>query len=101
MPGSPSTSTALRPVIQHPASLEVVGDTLQVEPYGCMMRRDDPDFKALVDGTIARLMSSGEFGRSYAKWFMEAIPPNGAVLNMPMSEALRNNLRERSDQPAS
>jgi hypothetical protein len=28
------------------------------------------------------------------------IPPHGAVLNMPMSEALRNNLRVRSDQPA-
>jgi hypothetical protein len=28
------------------------------------------------------------------------IPPRGAVLNMPMSEALRNNLRVRSDQPA-
>ena len=91
----------LRANAANPASLEVVGDTLQVEPYGCMMRRDDPDFKALVDGTIARLMSSGEFERLYAKWFMEAIPPRGAALNMPMSEALRNNLRERSDQPAS
>ncbi|MFT4992819.1 MAG: ABC-type amino acid transport substrate-binding protein, partial [Polaromonas sp.] len=34
------------------ASLEVVGDSLQVEPYACMMRKDDPEFKALVDGTI-------------------------------------------------
>jgi hypothetical protein len=32
---------------------------------------------------------------------MEAIPPRGAALTMPMSEALRNNLRERSDRPAS
>jgi hypothetical protein len=31
---------------------------------------------------------------------MEAIPPRGAALNMPMSQALCNNLRERGDQPA-
>jgi ABC-type amino acid transport substrate-binding protein len=91
----------LRANAANPAALDVVGDTLQVEPYGCMLRRDDPAFKALVDGTIARLMSSGEFARLYVKWFMQAIPPRGAALNMPMSEALRNNLRERSDQPAS
>ena len=91
----------LRANAANPAALDVVGDTLQVEPYGCMLRRDDPAFKALVDGTIARLMLSGEFARLYVKWFMQAIPPRGAALNMPMSEALRNNLRERSDQPAS
>lgn len=45
--------------------------------------------------------SSGEFLRLYARWFMEAIPPRGVALNMPMSQALRNKPRERSDQPAS
>lgn len=90
----------LRANAANPAALEVVGDTLQIEPYGCMLRKGDPDFKSLVDGTISRLMASGEFARLYTKWFMAPIPPRGAVLNMPMSEALRNNLRVRSDQPA-
>ena len=66
-----------------------------------MLRKGDPEFKALVDATITRIMESGEFAGLYAKWFMAPIPPRGAVLNMPMSEALRNNLRIRSDQPAS
>lgn len=83
-----------------PGSLEVVGDTLQVEPYGCMLRKDDPEFKALVDGTIARLMKSGEFSRLYTKWFESPIPPNGTNLNMPMSERLKTNLKELSDKPA-
>lgn len=91
----------LRAGAANPASLEVVGETLQVEPYGCMLRRGDPEFKALVDGTIGRLMTSGEFTRLYNRWFMAPIPPRGAVLDMPMSEALRNNLTARSDQPAS
>lgn len=85
---------------ENPASLEVVGDALQVEPYGCMLRKDDPEFKALVDGTITRLMKSGEFSRLYARWFESPIPPKGMVLNMPMSAQLKANLKALSDKPA-
>lgn len=80
--------------------LEVVGETLQVEPYGCMMRKDDPEFKKLVDGTITRLMDSGEFAKLYAKWFESPIPPNGVNLSMPMSAQLKANLKLHSDKPA-
>jgi len=89
----------LRANSKDPASLEVVGETLQVEPYGCMVRRDDPEFKKLVDGTIARLMKSGEFTRLYAKWFESPIPPKGVVLGMPMSKQLKANLKAMSDKP--
>jgi len=85
---------------KNPGSLEVVGDTLQVEPYGCMLRKDDPEFKKLVDGTISRLMKSGEFNKLYAKWFESPIPPKGMILNMPMSEQLKANLKALSDKPA-
>jgi glutamate/aspartate transport system substrate-binding protein len=90
----------LRANSRDPASLEVVGDTLQIEPYGCMLRKDDPGFKKLVDGTIARLMKSGEFARLYAKWFESPIPPKGVVLGMPMSPQLKANLKAQSDKPA-
>ena len=83
-----------------PASLEVMGDSLQVEPYACMMRKDDPEFKKLVDGTIARLMKSGEFTKMYDKWFMSPIPPKGVNLNLPMSPQLKANLKALSDKPA-
>lgn len=82
-----------------PALFEVVGNTLQLEPYGCMVRKDDPDFKKLVDTTIARLMTSGEFTKLYAKWFESPIAPKGMVLGMPMSEQLKTNLKELSDKP--
>ncbi|MCK8685506.1 MULTISPECIES: transporter substrate-binding domain-containing protein [Pseudomonas] len=84
---------------KNPDSLEVVGDALQVEPYGCMLRKDDPEFKELVDDTITRLMKSGEFARLYTKWFQSPIPPKGMNLNMPMSEQLKANLEARSDKP--
>jgi glutamate/aspartate transport system substrate-binding protein len=64
-----------------------------------MVRKDDPDFKKLVDATIARLMQSGEFTKLYTKWFESPIPPKGIVLSMPMSEQLKNNLKELSDKP--
>lgn len=89
----------LRANAGNPEQLAVVGDTLQVEPYGCMLRKSDPEFKKLVDGTIARLMKSGEFTRLYRKWFESPIPPRGMVLSMPMSDRLRANLKALSDKP--
>ena len=85
---------------KNPASLEVVGDALQVEPYACMVRKDDPEFKKLVDGTITRLVKSGEFAKLYDKWFMSPIPPKGVNLNLPMAAELKDNLKALSDKPA-
>ncbi|WP_341903006.1 transporter substrate-binding domain-containing protein [Polaromonas sp. YR568] len=83
-----------------PESLDVVGDSLQVEPYACMVRKDDPEFKKLVDDTITRLIKSGEFARLYTKWFQSPIPPKGVNLNLPMSEELKANMKALSDKPA-
>lgn len=85
---------------KNPALLEVVGDSLQVEPYGCMLRKDDPEFKKLVDGTISRMMKSGEFSKLYTKWFESPIPPKDVNLNLPMSQPLKDNLKTLSDKPA-
>jgi glutamate/aspartate transport system substrate-binding protein len=90
----------LRANSANPASLDIVGSALQVEPYGCMVRKGDPEFKKLVDDTIAGLMKSGEFAKMYAKWFESPIPPKGVALNMPMSSQLKANLTALSDQPA-
>lgn len=85
---------------KQPAQWQVVGTPPQVEPYACMLRKDDPSFKRVIDDVIIDLMRSGEFEQIYAKWFLSPIPPRGRSLNLPMSEALRDNLRKHSDQPA-
>lgn len=90
----------LRASSQNPNSLAVVGEPIQVEPYAIMIRLGDPAFKALVDGTLVRLMGSGEFTRLYTKWFMSPIPPRGINLNAPMSQELMDNLKRLSDKPA-
>jgi glutamate/aspartate transport system substrate-binding protein len=90
----------LRASAQNPASLAVVGDPIQVEPYAIMLRLEDPAFKKLVDGTLASLMQSGEFAKLYTKWFQSPIPPKGINLNAPMSQELIDNMKALSDKPA-
>lgn len=85
---------------KNPAEWAVVGDSLQVEPYACMLRKDDPEFKKLVDGVIAGMMKSGEFEKLYAKWFTSPIPPNNVNLQLPMAPELKQNLKDLSDKPA-
>ncbi len=83
-----------------PAALDVVGDALQVEPYACMLRKDDPKFKALVDGVITGMMKSGEFEKLYNKWFMGPIPPKNQAIGLPMNQELKDNIQTPSDKPA-
>lgn len=85
---------------KNPADWKVVGEALQVEPYSLMMRKDDAPFKAAVDGSIKRLVKSGEFETLYKKWFLSPIPPRMVPLNVPMSEELKRNLKDLSDKPA-
>ena len=90
----------IRASLPNPADMAVVGESVQVEPYAIMLRRDDPAFKKVVDDTLAALIDSGEFESLYKKWFLSAIPPKGINLNAPMSTELQDNLKARSDKPA-
>ena len=73
------------------------------EPYGIMLRRDDPDFKRVVDAATAKLYTSGEIEKLYAKWFQSPIPPRGLNLNLAMDPALKKAFRNptASGDPAS
>jgi glutamate/aspartate transport system substrate-binding protein len=83
---------------KNPKDYVIVGETLRVEPYGVMMRKDDPQFKKLVDDTLSGLMKSGEAEKLYNKWFMSPIPPKGANLNLPMSPKLREAFQNPTDK---
>jgi glutamate/aspartate transport system substrate-binding protein len=81
-----------------PDDYVLLDEALRVEPYGLMFRKDDPQFKALVDGTLASLVKSGELQSLYAKWFMTPIPPKNVNLNFPMTNALKEALANPSDK---
>jgi glutamate/aspartate transport system substrate-binding protein len=67
----------------------IVGTPQSREAYGCMMRKGDPAFKKVVDGAIARLMTSGAAEKLYARWFLSPIPPKGLTLNLPLSGEMK------------
>jgi glutamate/aspartate transport system substrate-binding protein len=69
------------------------------EPYGIMLRKDDVAFKAVADAATAALYKSPEGQALYAKWFMQAIPPKGINLNIPMSPAMKRAFEKPSDSP--
>ena len=68
------------------------------EPYGFMLRKDDPQFKALVDETLSKVMKSGEINELYAKWFSAPVPPNGVNLRFPMSNGVKEAHRNPNNR---
>jgi glutamate/aspartate transport system substrate-binding protein len=80
-----------------PKAYRVLPDTYALAYYGLMLRKDDAEFKALVDGVLKAKMASGEFNELYAKWLTSPISPNGQNLSLPMSEAMKARVASPSD----
>lgn len=80
-----------------PADWRIIDDVLSNQPYGLILRRDDPAFKAVVDRTLVGMMRDGRFEALYAKWFTAPIPPRGIDLNFPMTPALRKAVDQPND----
>lgn len=80
-----------------PRVFRMLAATYAPSYYGLVTRREDPEFKAVVDAAIKEKMVSGEFGRLYAKWFESPIPPKGQNLQLPMSEAMKARVAPPSD----
>jgi glutamate/aspartate transport system substrate-binding protein len=69
------------------------------EPYGVMLRKDDPAFKKVADAATAALYQSAEGQKLYDKWFMQKIPPKGLNLNTPIGPELKHEFAKPSDSP--
>ncbi|WP_300629885.1 transporter substrate-binding domain-containing protein [Pseudomonas sp.] len=67
----------------------VVGEEQSREIYSCMVRKDDPQFLAVVNETLADLYRSGEINGIYQRWFEQPIPPKGLNLEFPMTSELK------------
>jgi glutamate/aspartate transport system substrate-binding protein len=80
------------------ASFTLVPSGLDTIYYGLMLKKDDAQFKALVDGVIAGLMKSGEFDKLYKKWFESPIPPRNVNLAFAMSDKLKERIKSPSDR---
>jgi glutamate/aspartate transport system substrate-binding protein len=81
-----------------PEAFRILADSLRQEPYSMMLRKDDPQFKALVDRSVGAVMKSGEIDRIYAKWFTSPIPPKGINLNFPATQPIRDAFANPNDK---
>jgi glutamate/aspartate transport system substrate-binding protein len=72
----------IRSTSPNPESYEVTGPLFSYDPYAMIVPKNDGDFRAIGDATIARMVTSGEMAKLYAKWFT----PGPTNINVPMSE---------------
>jgi ABC-type amino acid transport substrate-binding protein len=68
----------------NPAQWEIVGEFFSYEPYGMAMRKNDADFRNVVNNGLIEGIESGKYFEIYDKWF----GPKGE-LPYPMSAGVR------------
>jgi glutamate/aspartate transport system substrate-binding protein len=82
-----------------PADYKIVGEVLSVEPIAIMVRKDDPNFKKMVDDSLVAMMKSGDMAKLYDKWFVQAIPPSNTKVGLPASDATKMAWASPNDKP--
>ena len=73
-----------------PSDYLIGTEAYSVEPYGIMLRREDPAFQKVADNATAQLYKSGQIMPIYEKWFQKPVPPKGINLGLPVSPPLKN-----------
>jgi len=82
----------------NPGEYLIFPESLRTEPYSMMLRREDPQFKALVDRAVGAVYKSGEIDKIFAKWFTNPIPPRGVNLNFQITPAIREAFKTPNDR---
>jgi polar amino acid transport system substrate-binding protein/glutamate/aspartate transport system substrate-binding protein len=59
----------LRVKAPRPDDWAIVGDFFSYEPYGMAMRKNDSDFRAVVNNGLMEAIESGKYFELYEKWF--------------------------------
>src|SRR5262245_41051478 len=75
----------LKAKASNPADWDVVGDFYSYEPYGMALRKNDQDFRNVVNSGLMEGIETGKFFEIYDKWF----GPKGE-LPYPMSPQVRS-----------
>ncbi|KAF1043960.1 amino acid ABC transporter substrate-binding protein [Xylophilus sp.] len=84
---------------KNPKGFKIVGEPLSVEPIAIMIRKDDPEFKKVVDDSIKAQIKDGTVAKLYDKWFLKPIPPTNTAVNLPASAATKAAWANPNDKP--
>ncbi|MDD2051576.1 transporter substrate-binding domain-containing protein [Pseudomonas putida] len=82
---------------RRPDDYTLLSEPMSAEPYAIGVRKNDPQFKTFADDVLRTLYSSGEITPQYQQWFEQPIPPKNTVINLPMSEALKEAIAHPND----
>lgn len=84
---------------RNPNDWVIVGTPQSKEAYGMMLKKDDAEFKAVVDSVLAEAEKNGTAEALYKKWFMSPIPPKGLNLELPLSDDMKQLFQAPNDKP--
>jgi ABC-type amino acid transport substrate-binding protein len=71
---------ALRASSANPSRLQLLDTDFSFEPYALVVRRDDPDFRLVVNRTLVALYRSGDIDTIFYRW-LGALGRPGPLLN--------------------
>jgi len=71
-----------------PKKFSLVEGRFSYEPYGFMMRRNDPSLRLAVNRALAGLYRSGDILAIYDRWFGSFGKPGDAIVAMYMLNGL-------------
>lgn len=83
---------------KNPDDWVILGTPQSKEAYGCMMRKDDPEFKKLVDDTIVQTENSGQAAKWFDTWFKQPIPPKNLNMNFELSDDMKALFKAPNDK---
>ena len=83
---------------KNPKDYLITGESLRTENQALMYRKDDPQFKAVVDRVVGGMMKSGEMEKLYNKWFMSPIPPKGINISYPLNAETKEGFANPSSK---
>ncbi|MBB5464616.1 ABC-type amino acid transport substrate-binding protein [Paraburkholderia sp. Clong3] len=87
-----------RTLTAKPSDWIITGTPQSSEAYGFMLRRDDPEFRKLVDDTLEQVMKGPEIHTMYDRWFIKPVPPKNISFDFPMSDSLKQLYAQPNDK---
>lgn len=74
---------------RRPRDFALSQDLYSFEPYGLMMRRNDADFRLVVNRALAKIYRTGQFQPLFGKWFARVgIEPSPVLIAMYSLQAI-------------
>jgi len=58
-------------------NVDVVGPSMEREPYGVGVKKESSDLVRFVNGVLAQMRADGTWERLYDKWLLEMAPSPG------------------------